>query len=429
MSYHHTTYFSLIIGAGAAGLAAAHALQAAGKNILVLEARERIGGRIHTDYNLADFPLELGAEFIHGDHAPTYDLLRRANMGVIPVERKKKLWWALPNQAAFPLGVHSPELQALVERIWSDAAGLSHARLDTDMSLADYLRKKGYKADQLAVADVLLAQTCCATLDGLSCYDLIREAQVDRAGEGEARIAVGYSSLLKWYSQAIPIQLNSAVVEIQWGRGGVSVITQDHRVYHAKNCIVTLPVSLLQQRMIHFEPVLPRQKQWAIDAFHFAAATKLIYRFRQRFWDADLTYLCHPGTAARWWTPSYGRQGAVIAAYLTDRRAWRVDQLPEAQALGLGLLELSKLLAVPMEALDRACTLAKRVAWAADPWTRGGYASLSPHKSEARPLLAQPEGNLLFFAGEATAYHSNPQTVHGALESGWRAAQECLERF
>lgn len=427
MSYHHITYSSLIIGAGAAGLAAAHALQATGKNVLVLEARNRIGGRIYTDYSLTDFPLELGAEFIHGDGAPTYDLLQKANMGVIPVERKKKLWWALPNQAAFPVALHSPDMQALIRRIWEDYNGLQHATLETDMSLADYLRKKGYKAEQLAIADVLLAQTSCATLDGLSCYDLIREAQADTAGEGEARISVGYSSLLNWYSQAIPIQLNTPVAEIQWGRGGVSVITEERRVYHAKSCVITIPVSLLQQKTIVFDPPLPRQKQWAIDSFHMPPATKLIYGFRQRLWDADLTFMCHQGTTARWWTPSYGRQGAVMACYITDRRAWKVDQMPESQALGLGLLELSKLLAIPLEALDRACVLAKRVAWSQEPYTRGGYASLAPHKAEARPLLAQPEGNVLFFAGEATAYHSNPQTVHGALESGWRAARECLE--
>jgi monoamine oxidase len=85
----------LIIGAGAAGLAAGRALHEAGCDALILEARERIGGRIHTDYQFADFPVELGAEFIHGERTVTHDLVRQAGLSVIPVERLGNLWWAI----------------------------------------------------------------------------------------------------------------------------------------------------------------------------------------------------------------------------------------------------------------------------------------------------------------------------------------------
>ena len=96
----------------------------------------------------------------------------------------------------------------------------------------------------------------------------------------------------------------------------------------------------------------------------------------------------------------------------------------EADALQAGLEELAQLLGVP----DLASHLraAKRHAWAADPWALGGYAHVPPGAANARVELARPEENVLFFAGEATAYETNPQTVHGAIESGWRAAQECM---
>jgi monoamine oxidase len=98
--------------------------------------------------------------------------------------------------------------------------------------------------------------------------------------------------------------------------------------------------------------------------------------------------------------------------------------MPEANALHLGLAEMSRLLG--RSDLAARCVNARRVAWAHDLYARGGYAHLLPDAAAARPQLAQPEGNVLFFAGEATAYDTNPQTVHGAIESGWRAAREAL---
>jgi monoamine oxidase len=90
------------------------------------------------------------------------------------------------------------------------------------------------------------------------------------------------------------------------------------------------------------------------------------------------------------------------------------------------LNELAVLLGKSVDELRSACIQSQRVAWMVDPYALGGYAHIPPGSADARPILAQPVGDVLFFAGEATAYDTNPQTVHGALESGWRAARECL---
>jgi monoamine oxidase len=184
-------------------------------------------------------------------------------------------------------------------------------------------------------------------------------------------------------------------------------------------------VSVLQSGAIRFTPSLSQEKQWAINAFRTEPATKLIYQFREPFWDDELTFMAHTGLTARWWTPGYGRaDAATICCYITAERAQKIDGMLEAEALDTGLTELSTLLGVKIEILRAACLKSKRISWATDPYALGGYAYVPPNMAECRVLLAQPENNQLFFAGEATAFDTNPQTVHGAIESGWRAATE-----
>jgi monoamine oxidase len=419
-------YDTLIIGAGSAGLAAGRMLHDAGQNILILEARDRIGGRIWTDETFTDFPLELGAEFIHGENVVTHNLLRQAGLNTIPVNRMGKLRWAIYRLPALPLDAIPAQLRATIVGLQTHYQLLARQSPDPDLSLGDYLRGRGWDDEALKIADVLLAQTCCAPLDSLSCADLIREMKVDHAGQQEFRIREGYSALLKWYSRDLPIQLKTAARDIKWDQNGVTVITTTED-YRARRCILAVPVSILTLRIIRFDPPLQQDKQEAIAAFKTEPATKLIYRFPQPFWDPELTYMAHPGLATRWWTPGYGRGGAaVIACFVTAQPARILDELPEEQALTWGLTELNSLLEMRENDLRKACLEARRVSWAKDAYARGGYAHVTPGHARIRPVLARPEGNVLFFAGEATAYDSNPQTVHGALESGWRAAQECL---
>lgn len=416
----------VIVGAGAAGLAAARLLHDAGRHVLIVEARNRTGGRIHTDRSIADYPVELGAEFIHGDHAATHALVRAAGLSTLPVVRMDNLWWADTGQPARPRGQWSGDQQRIIDGLLNDYTQLPDSDLREDQSLADYLRGRGWDGGALDIADVLLAQTCCAPLEGLSCYDLIREMRVDHAGHGEARIVEGYDTLLAAYQRDLPVLLNTKAREILWGNGGVTLHTTTQTL-SARACIITVPVSLLQRGTMRFTPALGRERMDAIAAFRTEPATKLIYRFDRQLWEDDLTFMAHPGTASRWWTPGYTRDSsATMACFITAERARTLDALPEADALALGLAELAHLLGMSPARVRDACAHTRRVSWVADPLALGGYAHIPPGAADARVVLAQAEADRLFFAGEATAHDTNPQTVHGALESGWRAARECL---
>jgi monoamine oxidase len=335
------------------------------------------------------------------------------------------LWWGERETSAKPLAQITQPMQSTIQHILKEHSHLASASLPVDLSLADYFRQQG--VSDLDTAEVLLAQTCCAPIDTLSCHDLAREMRADHAGHGESRIREGYSALLAWYSRNLPIRFNSPVSEIQWGKEGVQ-LKCDVAIFSAQRCIITVPVSILQ-RSICFVPALPADKQWAINSFGFEPATKLIYRFREQFWSDDLTYMAHEGITARWWTPGYHRHSTpLICAYVTAERARHIDAMSEEMALAFGLQELQRLLpTISLEQMQALCVAAKCVSWGHDPYARGGYAYVPVGGAECRPLLARSESGVLFFAGEATAYDSNPQTIHGALESGWRAARECLE--
>ncbi len=417
-------YDVVIVGAGVAGLAAGRRLHDAGQTILILEARDRIGGRIWTNHTFADFPIEQGAELIHGETAVTHQLLQAAGLHTLPAPRKAFLQWGTPAPAQ-PIANLPTDLRATINALHTAYNALpQRLAVNTDLSLAAYLRGQGFDDAAIAIADVLLAQTCCAAIETLSCADLVREMRADHAGLDEFRIREGYGGLLEQYSKGLPIRLNSPVQTIRWREQGVEVHAAQGQ-FAARKCLITLPVSLLQTEMITFDPPLSPSKQVAIAAFRMEPATKLLYRFAAPLWDDSLVYLAHIGMTARWWTPGYGRPGAaILCCYVTAERAAQLDALPEADALHLGLAEISQLLGRPD--LLAACLGARRVAWAHEPYTRGGYAHLPPGAANARLALAQPERAVLFFAGEATAYDTNPQTVHGAIESGWRAAVEIL---
>ncbi|MBK8136660.1 MAG: FAD-dependent oxidoreductase [Chloroflexi bacterium] len=406
----------IVIGAGAAGLAAARLLHNAGREVLVLEAQDRIGGRIRTDETWADFPVELGAEFIHGEGAATHGLLDACGLSAVAVARYAGMWWGWGAEAAKPRAELPREAQALLAAL--DGAYSALADTQEDVSLADYLRGRGFDGEAVATADVLLAQTCCAPVEHLSTADLAREMRADRAGKHEYRVRGGYGALLAGCAAGLEVRLNEPVTRVAWGAGGVRIETVDAE-YAAKTAIVTVSVGVLRAGKIAFAPALSAGKQAAIAAMPMLAATKLIYRFETPMWDARMIYLLHRGKAARWWT-----QGNVISCYVTAERAERIDALPESEALALGLAELSALLGKPE--LAARCLAAKRVSWAREAYIGGGYAYVQAGAADARPALAAPEGERLFFAGEATAYDSNPQTVHGALESGWRAAREAM---
>ncbi|ACL25406.1 flavin monoamine oxidase family protein [Chloroflexus aggregans] len=417
----------IVIGAGAAGLAAARTLHDAGLRVLVLEARTRIGGRIWTNRSCGLYPIELGAELIHGAHTSTVELASAAGLTLAEVDRYHGLRWGTPARPLSNLPPDDPDRQAIerVRAIWN-RLGQQYTDEAVDCGLATELHRQGCDPATLAIADVVLAQTYCAEIESLSCADVAREQRIDRAGPREFRLRERYDTLLTWLARDLDIKLGWPVRAITDTGQGVIIDTTAASV-SARQCIITVPVAVLAAGMIRFDPPLSATKRAAITAFRTRPATKHFFWFDAPLWDEGFAYAAHTGLFARWWTPAHPDLTApLLCCYVTAERAAVLDRLPDRVVCEWGLAELSRLLG--RNDVATRCVGFRRYRWAYDEYARGGYAHLPPGMAWARPALAAAEGNL-HFAGEATAYDSNPQTVHGAIDSGRRAARDCLAVF
>jgi monoamine oxidase len=409
---------TVVIGAGAAGLAAARALHDAGQRVVVVEARARIGGRVQTDHAFGAVPVERGAEFIHGAHVETWAWLRRAGCHAVPVST-----WA-GRRVALGGGrlvgswlFHArPDLRQVKT---------FEARIATytgpECSLADWLR--AWHASPLAaqIAFLRLAHSYCATPDTLSMAALACEYALDTDAGGNFRIQEGYDRVLAALAEGLDIHLNTAVEEVRWNSDGVEVKTTGG-TYQASHAILTLPLAVLQAGAVRFDPPLPAARQQAIMGLAMRPALKILLRFDNVFWPRDMTFISADDPVPVWWTVR--RDAPLLTGFATGRYAERLSAHGEEGAIARGLAALD---AMFTGAASRQFMAGSVADWGRDPWARGGYSSVPPGMHGQRAALAEPCG-ALHWAGEATVTDSNPATVHGALRSGARAAQEILHQ-
>jgi len=302
----------LVVGAGAAGIIAARQLQDRGLNVLVLEAQDRIGGRIKADSTFVPgLSVAVGAEFIHGENTRINALAARAGLNVRPAPRYDLIKWSpSPGLEATPIRRPDHPQSGLFLALKEAYSRIPDLLLDSDLSLADYFRSQGFPESAVQFGDILFAQTCCASCESLSVRDLQREMQTDPSGHLEFRISEGYVPLIDHLSTGLNIQLSSPVLSITSMSDKVEVKTNNQKLF-TRECIVTVPVPLLQQRnpnAIAFSPPLSPQKRYAIEALRTEAGTKLVFVFDQALWSDDTLFLCHEGLTPRWWIPrgAYG---------------------------------------------------------------------------------------------------------------------------
>lgn len=212
---------------------------------------------------------------------------------------------------------------------------------------------------------------------------------------------------------------------LEWGPFGVKAITSDGRVYLADQAVVTLPLGVLKARKVKFIPELPEEKLQAIDQLGVTDAVKFFYRFDRPIFPAGITELYVPGSMPdEWWSSSrgHGVDFEILTSLATGDKARELLALSEEDALRQGLETLRHALGDP----TLTPVQAKLAHWRDDPYTLGAWSLASVGASRARALLAKPVGSGLFFAGEHTAHNAWAATVHGAYDSGKRAAREIL---
>jgi monoamine oxidase len=417
----------VVVGAGAAGLAAADALQEAGFGVVVLEARDRIGGRIltHRDARVP-VPIELGAEFVHGDAPETTRLLREAGRVVLDLSGQS---WERRGSRLQTAG----EYWRQVDRV------LSLARAEgEDLSLADWLAKKP-GGRSLARGRTLARRF----VQGFHAADPARVSLRSLAGQGEAptesarsagRVADGYDRLIQWLERRLQdLRLSSPVAGISWEKGGAELEirpegAEPYRIA-ARAVVVTAPLGVLQAGSLRFHPELPPGTRRALGLLAMGSVVHMAFWFREAPWtlvdDRDLSRLrfLHTGDDAInvWWTAYPARvplavawSGGPPAAALLARGAGAVAD----HALGV----LADTLGLTRRRVESRVEAFWTHDWSADPWSRGAYSYPLVGGAGAARNLARPIAGTLFLAGEATDAEGRNGTVEGAVGSGLRAA-------
>ncbi len=414
---------TLVIGAGMAGLAAAQSLRRAGGRVVVLEAKDRIGGRTHTNRDFADHPVEFGAEFIHGDQVATWELV--AALGL------KTLRWRKEGDSMVRL--ENGEWLSMAE------ARASHPEFDITRSWRlpeveplpcedwySYLVRIGFDRHQLRYVRRSYANACGDSMRFLSAramLDILSDKSRE-SGLGDYRLLSGYDSLVNHLADGLDIHLNNPVVRLAWdGEPGVRANTLDGVRYEADAAVIAVPLGVLQAGIIHFEPELPQHKRSALLGLRMGPVIKLVYKFAQPILGPEVMAVYSRLNPPMWWSPSFGHRtkDTVWTAFVSGD--WAVDLLAlgEAEALGAGLESLRQELGRP----ELQAVAMRLVNWPDDPYTRGGYSFVLPGHEGARAKLAAPTPPL-YWAGEASEPEHRAATVHGAYLSGRRAAAELL---
>ena len=415
----------VIIGAGISGLAAADCLSDAGREVLVVEARERSGGRIHSVYpDCSNVPIELGAEFIHGDRNEVWDI--GAGCSDFQTTEVPDRHWEYRGGRLIENDHFWEDLESVMEKFEEP---------ERDQSFNSFLRRtRGVPSRARSLARDYVEGFHAAEPDAIGVIALTKseEASAKTNGQRAFHVANGYSSLVQWMmerleSRGVRFQFNTVVRELKWKRHEVHVAAREWS-HTAAAAVITVPLGTLQQPKklggIALDPPLP-EKEDDIAALRMGNITKLVMCFHERIWPAKVTGFIHVHDG-RFPTCWIDERGPVLVAWAGGPKAESFTGQSKEVLVEVALNELAKLFHKTKKAVAEALQETFWHDWRSDPFSRGAYSYVPAGATHAVARLADPVEDTLFFAGEATASPGEQGTVHGAIGSGLRAAQQLL---
>ncbi|WIB76969.1 NAD(P)/FAD-dependent oxidoreductase [Curtobacterium sp. MCPF17_002] len=424
-----------VIGAGVAGLTAARLLSDAGRRVVVLEARDRVGGRVHTDRR-DGLVTDLGASWIHGvDGSAVADAAAAFGM------RTTEFTVGGYQVDGRPITYHGPDGTRLGVEATAQFAADVHT---VDRSLAEVIERSAATDSYHDVVERALAEQRWDADRTERVREHLEHRSEEQYGVPSAELAAhgldddtidgdevvfpdGYDALPEHLARGLDVRLGHVVHAVSWGPDGV-VVTSDRATVRADAAVVTVPVGVLLSDEFTITPPLPERHRDALGRLRMNAFEKVVLRFPTRFWDDDVYAIRQLGPSGRWWHSWYDltRLDGVptLLTFAAGPAARTIRGWTDEQVATSVLEQLRRLYG------DRVGTPTSVhvTAWQDDPYARGSYAHMLPGSAtNDHDDLALPIGGVLHLAGEAT-WTDDPATVSAALYSGHRAAVAVLGR-
>jgi monoamine oxidase len=400
-------------------LVAARGLAAKGFEVTLLEAKERLGGRIFTK-RVGETIVELGAEFVHGESKPMERLLREMHLELIEVRDQNRL-------------VKNGQMKDI--DLWKrvgEVIGKIDAK-ERDLTFSEWLEKTDLDRESRKMAMGFVEGFNASDAQIIGAHSLLR-AQYESeksGGDQQARLREGYGALVEKLAAAatakgVKVQTGARVRLVKWKRAKVTVTLERGNPLEADLAVVTLPLGVLKSGRVVFQPSLPHKLD-AINGLVFGNVAKMAFIFRSRWWKhAELQgnfgfVHAFAESIPTWWSDS---RAPILVGWVAGPKADAMLNLNGTQLRARALEIMGRIFSREVKDIEAELVAYDHYDWRADRDVGGAYSYIPVNGMDLPKVLAAPVEGTLFFAGEATAMDAQMGTVTGAVESGLRVVEE-----
>ncbi len=412
----------LVIGAGMAGLTAARDLRARGFAVIVIEGRQRLGGRIRTDRSLG-VPLDLGASWIHGmDENPILALADELDVDHVETDYDDL---ALYDSSGARVGdAELEEVGSGVEELLGEVEAIGE-RAEEDMSTRAAI-DRALRGEELSPRERELLEWRLSTIEVTAAEDLSRLSLVGDESESfdgdDHLFPGGYHPLIEAVAEGTTVHLGQVVTRVEHGARGVTVRTRSGLTYEGDAALITVPLGVLKAGRIQFVPPLPARKRQAIRGLGVGVLNKVAVKFDRVFWPDDVQFLCFASRAPREFpvvmNVAHYTDEPILMAFTGGSFARSIEALPDREVVRRLMDKLRG--AFGPAALEPVASVMTRWQW--NPMAHGSYAYIPVGGTNAAmSAIGDPVDDRLFFAGDSTE-PNHGGNVHGAFLSGRREA-------